>query len=272
MQKGDSTDLGQLISRSKATNPVADEVRKFIVVAVPRSGSTFLINCIANSCDVFLPNVNQYELFNVYEKLFNSYALHLDGSTEVGMLDGFFAVADRSPAGLKTIPGFHREWHAIVSRQDIQFITLFREDFLSCLASYIVSDIHGGWNHPGRQQLNSRKLVFQELYPTEQKLTTSLGATLNYLVFNYRAVEELNLREQTIRLTTEEMLLPQACNERLNGFFGSSLSFSTFRPPTHYSECFEDHFYFKVVVTRLLRVFLNFDSLIPAPIQSLLEG
>ena len=68
------------------------------------------------------------------------------------MLDEFFRRAKRPYAGLKTIPGFHRECSEIANRNDIQFITLMREDFLSCTASCIVSDRRFQWEKPSRDQ------------------------------------------------------------------------------------------------------------------------
>jgi hypothetical protein len=246
--------------------------RTFIVAAVPRSGSTFLVKRLAEISQAWVPDVNHYELFNPYEKLFNCAVLHLDSASEVGMLDEFFRRSNQLYAGFKTIPGFHAEWPVISARSDIQFITLTRRDFLSCLASYVVSDRCFRWEQPSREQLNGQPLVFRELYATEERLTSSLGATLAYLLFNYRALETLDTHPQTISLATEDLLENNATSDRLSEFFGNPVRFDGFQAPTHYSECFADYFYYRVTVVRLLRSFLQFDSRIPHSIQALLDG
>ncbi len=247
-------------------------LKQFIVAAVPRSGSTFLIQHLARAVDAYVPDVNHRELFNPYEKLFNCHVLRLDGSSEVCILDEFFRRSNRPYAGLKTIPGFHREWSDIAGRQDIQFITLLRKDFLSCAASYIVSDRRFQWEKPSREQLDGRKLVFGDLYATEAKKAVSLGATLGYLLFNYRAIERLNARPDTICLATEDLVQSEPVDSRLREFLGCPITFDGFRAPTHYTECFEDHFYFKVNIVRMLRSLLEFDSQVPQPIQAVCGG
>lgn len=250
---------------------VEGSIRKFMVVAVPRSGSTFLIKRIAESRDVYLPEVNQFELFNVYEKLYNCHSLRLNVASESQILDGFFSQANRPYAGLKTIPGFHREWPLLMNRPDIQFITLLRCDFLSCLASYIICERQCGWRLSSRQQIGGAPLVFREIYSTEEKLTSWFGATLDYLLYNYRAVEALNALPQTIQLETGMFEQRNQERGRLAEFLGRPISFDGFTTPTHYTECFSDHFFFKVTVKRLLRVFLEFDSAVPRVVQSLLN-
>lgn len=246
------------------------DVKRFIVVGHPRSGSTFLMNRLAMSVDAFTPNVNHEELFNVYERLFNCCVLGLDGSSERGMAEMFFQRSQQRFAGFKTMPSFHHEWQDILASPEIQFITLMRQDFLSCLASTIVSERIFDWRSPAREQLAGQPLKFATLYPTRRKLEIHLGLLLNRLLIDYRCLETLNERPSTIALTTEALTDAGFRHDRLDNFFEKPIVLRGFMPPTNYRECFDDPADFRQTVVELMHGFLRHDTRIPEPVASLL--
>ncbi len=244
--------------------------KRFVVVGHPRSGSTYLTYRIALGVDAYTPNVRQEELFNVYECRFNCCVLGLDGSTEVSIMEGFFAQADRPFSGFKTIPSFHREWQAIVNLPGIQFITIQRDDFLSCLASTIVSERKFQWDRQAREQLAGERLWFSKLYPDRREIEVRLGEVLNRLLFDYRSLERLNQRETTIAINAESLLDPRWRSERIDAYFGQPVGLGGFRRPTDYRECFHDAEEYRAATAALMHRFLQNDTFIPQPIAHFL--
>jgi hypothetical protein len=245
------------------------DVKKFILVTHPRSGSTYLIRKLAEAVGAILPDVTHEEIFNPYDKLRNCHLLHLDISSELAIVNGFFARANEGYIGFKTMPVFHREGAAIADRDDIQFITLHRKDVVSALASYLVSEKVFDWNKSSRDQLGGKKLVLQEMWPDLQQLELQLQMLLERQLFNYRAIHQLNQRMSTIPITTEWLVHPGVSDERTTEFFGCRIPYDGFISPTHYTECFEDHDFFKETVLRLFGEYTQFDSDLPPAIQAI---
>lgn len=243
--------------------------RKFIVVGHPRSGSTFLIERLALATGADIPPVNHAELFNVYEKLFNTRVLQLDGSSEQALLESYFAGCTQQFAGIKTIPSFHREWAALAALPDVQFITITRTDVLGTIASMLISERLDNWQTPVRQQLGGAKFRFREFFPDARSQEMYLGDLLNRLLFDLRTLERLNAHPNTIAIRCEDML-GSFQSPRLDAYFGQPVLLRGFAAPTSPRECFEDVDEFRRTIVDFLRSTLQYDSAVPPLIHDLI--
>jgi hypothetical protein len=246
------------------------KTKRFLVVGHPRSGSTFLVEYLALKSGAFTPNVNHQELFNVYERLFNSCALQLDGSDEAGMLQSFFARSTKQFAGLKTIPSFHRQWRDILELPGIQFITIARRDILSSIASMLVSERTRRWDLPGREQLAGKE-QFSLWFRDRRDREMTLGDLLGRLLFDLRSLERLEERPGTIRIRSEDLAGRVYESSELNAFFEQRIPIRGFKRPTDYRELFADPDSFRDMVVEFLANVLRYDTFIPAGVQSLLN-
>lgn len=248
------------------------KTKRFLVVGHPRSGSTFLIERLVRAADADAPLVNHKELFNLYERLFNTCVLQLDGSTELGMLRSFFARSTKQFAGLKTIPSFHREWASVAAVPDLQFITISRKDVLSSIASILVSENTRIWDRTAREQLDGRPGNFGHWFRDRREQEMVLGDLINRFLFDTRSIEQLNARPTTIALTCEELVGDTFRSEQLDEFFGQRMSLRGFRQPTDYRECFEDAPLFHTTIIQFLRSVLQSESFVPACVQELIAA
>jgi len=245
------------------------EVKKFILVTQPRSGSTYLIHKLADALDAQLPGVNHEEIFNPYDKLRNCKKLGLDASSEMKVVDEFFRKVDFGYIGFKTMPSFHQEWSDVVNRDDVRFITLFRGDVLSGLASYVVNEHLFGWLKPSRDQLAGKKFILENLYANTERRELDFVRYIDRWLFEYREINKLNERADVIPVTTEWLVYPGVSDERLTEFCGKRITFDDFNAPTHYTECFEDHEFFKQVVIDLFKELTEHQTSIPPQILDL---
>jgi hypothetical protein len=245
------------------------QVNKFILVAQPRSGSTYLIHKLAKALDAHLPDVGHEEIFNPYDKLRNCNGLGIDASSEMRAIDDYFDSVGDGVIGFKTMPMFHREWDGIIGRDDIRFITLYREDVLSALASYVVSEHVFKWLKPSRDQLAGEKVVFENVYKSRKRRERDWVRYIDRWLYELRAINQLNERSDVIPLTTEWLIHPGVSDERLAEFCGRRVTFDDFNAPTHYTECFEDHEFFKQMVLDLFQELTEHQTNVPPQIRKL---
>ncbi|MEZ6088043.1 MAG: hypothetical protein R3C05_08475 [Pirellulaceae bacterium] len=242
--------------------------KKFIVVAHPRSGSTFLVERIVATVNAHAPHVDHQELFNSYERLFNACALGLDGSDEIATVDGFFASSQSSIALFKTIPSFHFQWNEIASRTDIHFITVQRHDILSTVASILICEHHNEWKRPAREHAADARYLFRDWFKSRRQQEMLLGSIFNRLLFDLRALEVLNGTAGTLVVDSDHF---SNASHDLAATFGQPISFNGYKRLSHFSECFVDADIFRETVLGYLSNIVRKHSSIPRVVEQLLS-
>jgi hypothetical protein len=214
-------------------------ITKFCVITVGRAGSTSLMNVLEAFPDVAVPNKNipcvDNELVHpkrVQEHM-KRYA-ELCGTPITGpeqLFDCFFAYnAAFAYAGFKTMPNRHKNLGAFVSRPDIRFITLTRQDIASTVASFLMAMKTDSWRRFGEPQQATWKFVAEQDGP----------AARNNLAYVLLSLDQLHRVPNAIRLAYEDLCDPAYRCPALDDFFGRPIKLDNPQPPTSASTYVEN--------------------------------
>jgi len=195
--------------------------KKFIVLTSGRAGSTALMDFLESFDDVALPNKNFAcrdnellhpdrikEHFIKYQELCNKPV-----SSQEDLIERFFEYNSKTPyAGFKSMPTRHIHFGQLIARQDIRFIILTRKDICSTIASFFVAVHTGSWRRSGGPQ--SVRWQF---------CNEHVKQVLEHLGYVYKCDKLLGQIENGVRITYEDLCLPDFNNNELNDFFGRTV-------------------------------------------------
>ena len=143
----------------------------------------------------------------------------IDGPDQ--LIDAFYRHNSETPfAGFKSMPHRHANYEAFVSRSDITFITLVREDRASTVASFMLALRKGTWRRHG--------LVPKQTWtfgPEDKRQVRSILARLDD---NLRMLERI---PNAIRLSYEQICREEFHSPELEGLFGRPIGIDNPRPP-----------------------------------------
>jgi hypothetical protein len=141
----------------------------------------------------------------------------------MSLVNAFFELASRSPyAGFKSMPNRHRNLQVFVQSEDIQFITLEREDLASTVASFIVAIDRDTWRRDGGEQVHG--FEFKGEYVDRAR------SHLDYILSSSALLGRI---PGAIKLTYEEICRDDFDNAQLNGFFGRVIKLDRPQAPTN---------------------------------------
>ncbi len=208
---------------------VSSPCKNFCVMTTGRSGSTSLMEALDRHDDIALPkkqiDCNDNELLRpeALAKHRAAYAALLgeaiDGPDQ--LIDAFYRHNAAAPfAGFKSMPHRHANYGAFVSRSDVTFVTLVREDRASTVASFMLALRKGTWRRHG--QVPQQTWTFG---PEDKRQAQSILARLDS---NLRMLENI---PNAIRLSYEEICSEQFHSPDLERLFGRPISIDNPRPP-----------------------------------------
>jgi len=187
--------------------------RRFCIMTFGRTGSTWLIQALAEFPDVAVPakNVvsrdNELLMKGMAEKYSALIGRPLQSEDQV--IDAFFAYnAGSKFAGFKSMPTRHKNYQRFVQRTDIAFLTLERRDIVSTSASFLMARKHGTWRRDGGAL--EQKLAF---LPEDRDW---VAQNLGYIVQSKLMLAGI---PRALRLDYEDLCQPGFENARLDAFF-----------------------------------------------------
>jgi len=136
----------------------------------------------------------------------------------------------------------------------------------------LISERKRNWNQSAREQLDGTKKLFRDWFRDRHQQEMALGALMNRLLFDLRAIERLTERPGTIALTCENLVPGPYESQQLNEFFEQTIALRGFKAPTDYRECFEDADVFRETIISFLRSVLQYDSFIPQAVRTLMAA
>lgn len=213
-------------------------MKKFCVLTTGRSGSTALMDALAAFDDIGLPNrqfpCDDNELLNpkrskatvaCYSKLSGERI-----STESALFEAYFRSNSQFAfAGFKSMPLRHQNLDLLTLDQEIQVITIYREDIYSTAASFLTAARFGTWRREGEPQ--THRLRFESAH--EQMVDSNVA----YLAKSFELLSEV---QGAIRLRFEDLCTAQYANPELDAYFGRAVRFLNPRPPRSGSEYIEN--------------------------------
>lgn len=212
--------------------PTNRQTRRFCVLTTGRSGSTSLMNCLATFNDIALPckDVDCIDNELLHPARANNYArlyaqrYNQPVHTLHDLIECFYAAhTAENFVGFKSMLDRHTDLPAFTLRQDIQFITLIREDIASTVASFMLAMHTGSWRRFGEPQ--SACWNFNQQRDAQRVL-----GNLNYVLKSNDAMRSI---PGAIALTYEALCVPEFNDPALNHFFARQVRLANPRPPTH---------------------------------------
>ncbi|MDQ2962819.1 MAG: hypothetical protein M3R31_06615 [Pseudomonadota bacterium] len=203
----------------------------FCILTVGRAGSTSLMDRLAQYPDIAVPSKNiaciDHELTHPARIQAHAAAYaQLCGrsvTTPEQLIDCFFEFNRGAAfAGFKTMPNRHKDLGALVSRPDIQFITLTRLDLASTVASFLMAMTTESWRRSGGPQTARWKFDFQRDAP----------AVLGNLRYVVRSHAQLSQVPHAIALVYEDLCDPTFSSKEPDTFFGRGIRLDDPQPPT----------------------------------------
>lgn len=208
--------------------------QRFCLLTTGRTGSTSLMNALAERDDVLVPGklfdcpdnelvhpdkVRTY--MDIFAKLSGK---NVSGAEE--LIDGFFEWDSRAAyVGFKSMPTRHRNYADFIRRPDVKFIVLTRGDVPATVASFLTAMHTGSWRRYGGRQ--PAAWTFRQ---EDRKL--ALG--------NLRYVQDcrrmLSAVPGAIRLSYEQLCDPAFSCVELDEFFARPVRISNPMPPTNAAE------------------------------------
>jgi LPS sulfotransferase NodH len=216
-------------------------MKPFIVMTTGRSGSSALMNCLDRHGDIVTPHTQAgfgtAELLHPRWK--GRFAAHYRQTTgravrnEIGLIRAFYqhsaeAGAGASYAGFKSMPHYHKHFDALVEETQIRFITLFRRDVASTVASFIAAMETKKWGRAGGAQPHT--ITFGPALEDQ---------ALDHLTYIVDAWRQMRRLPGAIPVTYEDLCDPAYRNAALDDFFGREIRLDNPKPPTsaeHYVE------------------------------------
>lgn len=208
--------------------------KRFCLLTTGRTGSTSLMNALAEREDVLVPG----KLFDCPDnELIHPDKLHdyikafskLSGKRVGGageLIDGFFEWDSRAAyVGFKSMPNRHRDYADFIRRPDVKFIVLTRADVPATVASFVTAMRTGSWRRYGGGQTSA--WTFRQ---EDRKLV--LG-NLGYIQACRRMLAAV---PGAIRLSYEQLCDPAFSCAELDEFFGRPVRIKNPMPPTDAAE------------------------------------
>jgi LPS sulfotransferase NodH len=208
--------------------------KRFCLLTTGRTGSTSLINALAEGDDVLVPN----KLFDCpdnelvhpdkvrdYIEVFAKLSGKGVGCSEE-LIEGFFEWDSRAAyVGFKSMPTRHRNYADFIRRPDIKFILLTRADLPATVASFMTAMRTGSWRRYGGGQTSV--WTFRQ---EDRKL--ALG-NLGYIQACQRMLSAV---PGAIRLSYEQLCDPAFSCAELDEFFARPVRIRNPMPPTDAAE------------------------------------
>lgn len=203
--------------------------KKFVVFTTGRAGSTALMNYLEAFHDIGLPNKNikcpDNELIhpkrigviaNQYQAL-----CKVPITSQDELIEQFFNYnEDFAYAGFKSMPLRHNNLQKITARPDIKFFILTRADLYSTVASFFVAIHTGSWQRSGEPQ--QVKWYFR---PEHEK------QVFGHLRYIYESHQLLKNIKSAVRISYEDLCLPDFQQHELDHFFGRSVKIANPQKP-----------------------------------------
>lgn len=216
--------------------------RRFCLMTVGRTGSTWLINAIGELPGVVVPasNVTSPDNELIHHNTQPGYE-QLAGRKFANtreLIEFFFQYNhDAKFVGFKSMPRRHPDYSGFVRQSGIQFITLDRRDIFGTAASFLTAIKHRTWRRHGGQP--PQKLRYEP--EDERQLRVNLA---------YMAKGRLALMEppDAIALYYEDLCRPDFSSAPLNEFFQQPLLLKGAKPPVHTSDYVENDAEFRAAV------------------------
>jgi len=228
---GQGLDLAAREALMRAAQQQIYQPKKFCVMTVGRSGSTSLMTCLEQYDDIAVPNKNIHCVNNelLHEKRVDGYRKEYETLTGAAvetaqqLIERFYQFnSGCGYAGFKTMPNRHPDFEAFVCRNDIQFITLIREDVASTVASFMLAMETMVWQRQGERQ--AAVWHFDVAQHAEAVLSN-----LTYVLKSHAAIRSI---PNAIALTYEALCSPQFENKNLDVFFNRPIQLGNPKPPT----------------------------------------
>ncbi len=203
--------------------------KKFCLLTTGRSGSTSLMEALEPYEDIALPKKqidcadNELLRPRDFARHMQDYAALCGEAVEgqEGLIDAFYRYNAAAPcAGFKSMPHRHENYEAFISRPDIRFITLIREDVASTVASFMLAIYRGTWRRHGN--LPAQRWIFrQEDAPQAQSILLRLRENLR----------NLQRVPNAIRLSYEQLCEKDFDSPELAQLFGRPIHIKNPAPP-----------------------------------------
>jgi LPS sulfotransferase NodH len=208
--------------------------KRFCLLTTGRTGSTSLMNALAEPDDVMVPgklfDCPDNELVHPdkvrdYIEVFAKLSGKSVGSAEE-LIEGFFEWESRATyVGFKSMPNRHRNYTDFIRRPDIKFITLTRGDVPATVASFMTAMRTGSWRRSGGEQTS--------LWTFRQEDRKLALGNLGYV---HACGRMLSAVPGAIRLSYEQLCDPGFGCAELDEFFARPVRIRNPLPPTDAAE------------------------------------
>ena len=205
-------------------------MKRFCLLTTGRTASTAVMQVLEQFEDVAVPNKNipcidnelvHPERVRQHVELY-SQLCKCPITTQAQLIETFYRCnAQYAYAGFKSMANRHSDYDRFTRRQDIKFITLFRKDVASTVASFMLAMENGTWRRSG----GAPKSVWT-FEPSKQK------QVLSNLTYIFNSVQQLLQVPSAIRLYYEDLCRPDFVAEDLNCFFQREIKLAHPLPPT----------------------------------------
>jgi hypothetical protein len=222
--------------------------KKFCLITPGRAASTALMSVLEGYDDIAVPNKNidcknneliQQKVVKLHRRLYGELC-GKEIRTNTDLIEIFFEYNQASPfAGFKTMPMRHKKQPEFLQRQDIQFITLTRDDIPSTVASFIAARLKNTWDRKGgaaRSKIHIRGI--------------SVLMVWGNIIYIRRSLNAINTIKNGIKITYEALCDPDFSNEELNSYFGRTIQLANPVNPTSGADYIENWDWFKGFVER----------------------
>lgn len=223
-------------------------MNKFCVMTTGRAGSTALMDVLAGGEDVMVP-CKQLDCVDnelLHPRHIQRYMAHYQRASqlaiqdEMSLIDAFYQSAGAfAYAGFKSMPARHRDLARFVSRADVQFITLTRQDLASTVASFIIAIDQGTWRRDGGEQ--QHRLVFGPQYAER---------ALSHLRYVQDSQAQLRALPNSIALEYEDLVQPSFRCDALDDYFGRPIKLKSAKEATKASAYVENWSEFESFIRR----------------------
>lgn len=228
-----------------------------------RSGSTSLMKALTRHSDIAGPSKNvasdDEELLRPaaawrYAQEYSALCGRLI-ATPNELIESFFALnRGCAYAGFKSMPQRHDDYAQFIARDDIQFITLDREDLPSTVASFLLAERTGAWRRAG--EAPPARWTFR----SEDRLR--VAQLVEYVLLVRQRLAEI---PRAIHLTYEQLCDPQFSHAPLDGFFDRPIRLPDPRPATHASTYTENWEEFCALIAELSPTPAALNPSVPSP-------
>ncbi|MEL0081863.1 MAG: hypothetical protein VW985_02335 [Gammaproteobacteria bacterium] len=217
--------------------------KKFALLTTGRTGSTGLMDSLAGFADIAVPNkqidCRDNELLHPtsVERISREYQ-RLSGmpvTDELSLIRAFYQCNEHAAyAGFKSMPNRHRHLRQLLQQENLQVITLIRQDLASTVASFIIAIDAGTWRRDGGEQIN--RFTFGPDYEKR---------ALGHLTYILNSVRIINAIPGAIPLVFEQLCEPGYSNAALDNYFNRPVALAYPKKPTSGSEYVENWELFK---------------------------